>query len=210
MVRFILALLGIYLEESGVPMPVPSEISIAYIAHVLHPNPAGLIIAWVGLTVLIVFGSTNLFLLSRRFGPRFLHGRVGQAVHLTPDRIVRATRWFHRWGPLAIVIARFVPGLRWAMAVTCGTLGVSLRTYWISSALAAAIWSGLLLTIGATVGDAVAQVLVSYPWLLVLLPIPALSVVAISTIRLFYSRRAASFPIAARSPIRHISGPSGA
>ena len=193
MVRFILALIGIYLEESGVPMPVPSEISIAYLGHVLHANAAALILGWIGLTVLIVLGSTNLFALSRRVGPRLLHGRVGAALHLTPGRVERATRWFRRWGPLAIVVSRFVPGLRWAMAVTCGALGVPYRTFWLSTTASATVWAGLLLTIGLTAGDAIARVLAAHAWLWLFLPIPAACAAAVSAIRLLAASGAPSY-----------------
>lgn len=203
----VLAVIGIYLEESGIPMPVPSEISIGYVGHRLHGNPVALLVAWLGLTLLIVAGSTNLFAASRRFGPRLLNGRLAAALHLTPGRIERARRWFRRWGPLAIAVARYVPGLRWAMAVTCGSLGVSYRMFWISTGVSGAIWSGLLLTAGITVGDTIAGILIDHPWIVLLLPIPAASVVGVTIWRLLSHEGAAPFPTVAP---RHISTPGGA
>src|ERR1700738_1711798 len=97
-----LALGGVYLEESGVPMPVPSEISIAYLGHRLGPHPHWLFAAWLGLTLLVVMGSTNLFVLSRRLGPALMAGRIGAALHIRPARLAKAQRWLARWGPLAI------------------------------------------------------------------------------------------------------------
>lgn len=175
-IAVLLMLAGIYLEESGVPMPVPSEVSITYLAHRLQSNPVALVATWLGLTALIVLGSTNLFAASRRFGPRLIKGRAGRILHMTPDRLRRAQRWFRRWGPLAIVVARFVPGLRWAMAVACGTLGVSYRTFWVSTTVSALIWIGGLLLVGVTLGDWVASLIATHPWLLLLLPLPAISV----------------------------------
>lgn len=70
------------------------------------------------------------------------------------------------------------------MAVTCGTLGVSYRTYWLSSAASAAVWTGFLLTIGLSVGDTVAQALATHPWIVLLLPVPAATVVGVSLLRL--------------------------
>jgi membrane protein DedA with SNARE-associated domain len=81
-----LAVAAIYLEESGIPMPVPSEVSIGYLGQRLNGNPLALVASWLALTVLIVFGSTNLFAASRRFGPRIVSGRIGTALHLTPLR----------------------------------------------------------------------------------------------------------------------------
>jgi membrane protein DedA with SNARE-associated domain len=178
-----LAVAGVYVEESGVPMPIPSEVSIGYLGKRVGAHPGALAMAWVGLTVLVVLGATNLFAVSRRWGPRLVTGRIGTILHLTPDRLARAQRWFRRWGPLAIIVSRYVPGLRWAMAVACGTLGVEYRTFWISSGISASIWVGCLLMLGVTAGDAVARVLVAHPWLALFLPAPAVSVIASQLIR---------------------------
>jgi membrane protein DedA with SNARE-associated domain len=191
-----LAILGIYLEESAVPMPIPSEVSIGYLGGRLHGHPVTLAVAWLGLTGLIVLGSTNPFAASRRFGPRLLGGRLSIALHLTPERVERARRWFRRWGPFAIALSRFVPGLRWAMAVACGTMGVSYRIYWLSAGLSAAVWSALLLTLGTTFADPIGRFLVAHPWVVLLLPIPATVVIATTALRIFGN----SYPLPQPSP----------
>ena len=185
-----IAIAGIYLEESGVPMPVPSEVSVGYLGQRLTASPLALFASWLGLTLLIVLGSTNLFMASRRFGQRLISGRVGTALHLTPSRIAFAQSWFRRWGPLAIGVSRYVPGLRWAMAVACGILGVSYRTFWFSTAISAAIWAAVMLTLGVTVGDAVGQAITAHAWIGVLLPLPAAIVVTTALVRLVARRPA--------------------
>jgi membrane protein DedA with SNARE-associated domain len=178
-----LAVAGVYLEESGVPMPVPSEVSVGYLGQRLGAHPWALAGAWVGLTTLVALGATNLFALSRRWGPRLVSGRIGMVLHLTPDRLARAQRWFHHWGPLAIVASRYVPGLRWAMAVACGTLGVEYRIFWVSTAISASVWVGGLLVVGVTAGDAVAAMLSAHPWMVFFLPVPAATVIGSQLIR---------------------------
>jgi membrane protein DedA with SNARE-associated domain len=185
-----LALAGIYLEESGLPMPVPSEVSVGYLGQRITGNPLALFASWLGLTVLIVLGSTNLFLASRLFGQRLLTSRLGSALQLTPSRVARAQSWFGRWGPLAIGVSRYVPGLRWAMAVACGLLGVSYRTFWFSTAISAAIWAAVMLTLGVTVGDAVGQAIMAHAWIGLLLPLPAAILLTTGLVRLFMRRRA--------------------
>ena len=188
-----LALAGIYLEETGIPMPMPSEVSIGYLGQRLNGNPLALVATWIGLTVLIVLGSTNLFAAARRFGPKLVRGRLGTALHLTPSGVARAQRWFDRWGPLAIGLSRYLPGLRWGMAVACGTIGgVSYRTFWLSTAISASIWAGGLLTLGVTMGDAVGRLIAGHAWIGLLLPLPATAVVVTGLIRLTVSRAAVS------------------
>ncbi len=198
-----LAVGGIYLEESGIPLPVPSEVSIGYLGQRLRGNPLALVASWLGLTLLIMLGSTNLFAASRRFGPRLIAGRLGTALHLTPSGVERAQRWFQRWGPLAIGASRYVPGLRWGMAVACGTLGVTYRSFWLSTAISAAIWSGVLLTLGVTVGDAVGRVIAEHAWIGVLLPLPAAAAVTTGLVRLVLQRRS-SAPASAAGHISNL------
>ncbi len=180
-----LAVAGIYLEESGIPMPVPSEVGIGYLGQRVTVSPVALGATWFGLTLLIVLGSTNLYAASRRFGPALLGGRLGRALHLTPSGVARAQRWLQRWGPLAIGLSRYLPGLRWGMAVACGTLGVGYRTFWLSTAISAAVWAGGLLTLGVMVGDEVGRVIAAHAWMGLLLPLPALAVVSTGLVRLF-------------------------
>ena len=179
-----LAVAGVYLEESGIPMPVPSEVGIGYLGQRVTVNPLALGATWFGLTLLIVLGSTNLFAASRRFGPALVDGRLGKALHLTPSGVARAQRWFQRWGPLAIGLSRYVPGLRWGMAVACGTLGVRYRTFWWSTAISASVWAAALLTLGVTVGDGIARLIAEHAWVGLLLPLPAVAVVTAGLIRL--------------------------
>ncbi len=182
------AIAGIYLEESGIPMPVPSEVSVGYLGQHVDGDLLTLVAAWLGLTALIVLGSTNLFAASRRFGPKLVSGRIGAALHLTPSVVARAQRWFDRWGPLAIALSRYVPGLRWGMAVACGTLGVRYRTFWVSTAISASIWAGVFLTVGFTVGNAAGHVIAEHAWMGLLLPLPALAVVTAGVARLVISK----------------------
>ena len=205
-----LAIAGIYLEESGVPMPVPSEVSIGYLGQRDGHDPLALVAIWLGLTGVIVLGATNVFAASRRFGPRLVRGRVGRGLQLTPERVERAQQWFHRWGPLAIIVSRYVPGLRWAMAVACGSLRVPYRTFWASTAISAAVWSGLLLTAGVAFGDAIGTFALAHAWIGLLLPLPAAAVLTTLVIRVGFHLRAAAFPTAAPPRPRHISSLGGA
>ncbi|TMF31737.1 MAG: DedA family protein [Chloroflexi bacterium] len=190
-----LAVAGVYLEESGIPMPVPSEVGIGYLGQRMTVNPLALGTTWFGLTLLIVLGSTNLFAASRRFGPALVDGRLGKALHLTPSGVARAQRWFQRWGPLAIGLSRYVPGLRWGMAVACGTLGVRYRTFWWSTAISASVWAAALLTLGVTVGDGIARLIAEHAWMGLLLPLPAVAVVTAGLVRLVIVKgRATSSP----------------
>jgi membrane protein DedA with SNARE-associated domain len=194
-----IAVAGIYLEESGIPMPLPSEVSLGYLGQRLGNNPLALFATWLGLTALIVLGSTNLFMASRKLGPRLISSRIGTALHLTPSRVGRAQSWIRHWGPLAIGVSRYVPGLRWAMAVACGTLGVGYRTFWFSTTVSAAVWAGVMLTLGVTVGDTVGRAIMTHAWIGLLLPLPAAAMVTAGLVRVLARGRAAAPTVVPRA-----------
>ena len=144
--------IALYLEESGVPMPVPGDVFVMYVGRVVGRTPTGWVIAWLGLLAAVLMGATNLYLISRRWGRRLAYGRVGHAMHLTPARLRRGEEWFARYGAWALIFGRHVPGLRVPITVAAGALRVRYPVFLISVMISTAAWIGIYLTIGAVVG----------------------------------------------------------
>jgi uncharacterized membrane protein YdjX (TVP38/TMEM64 family) len=88
----------LYVEESGVPLPAPGDVFVMYVGAHVPRYLASWIIAWLGLIGIVVLGATNLFFISRKFGRRLAEGRFAEVVHLSPERLDRAERWFKRYG----------------------------------------------------------------------------------------------------------------
>ncbi len=150
------AALGLlYLEESGVPMPVPGDAFVMYLGHrVAH----GLLPS-VGISLLItgvmVLGASNLFWISRRWGRRLVEGRAGKVFHATPKRLAKAEGWFARWGPLALIFGRHIPGFRVPITIAAGIFGVRYRVFVLSVAVSTLTWSGFFLFVGSVLGGRV-------------------------------------------------------
>src|SRR5579859_5541815 len=68
---------GLYLEESGVPLPVSGDVFVVYLGHHLGGSPGELALVWLGLVATVLAGSTNLYFISRRWGRRLVEGRLG-------------------------------------------------------------------------------------------------------------------------------------
>src|SRR5438552_2316794 len=150
---------ALYIEESGLPLPAPGDVFVMYVGiHVPH-NLAAWIAAWLGLIVAVVLGATNLFLLSRRFGRRLAESQFAEYVHLSPERLARAERWFKRYGVLAIIFGRHIPGFRIPITVACGVFRVPYRLFAPSVAVSTAIWAGVVLIIGINFGPRLADLL---------------------------------------------------
>jgi membrane protein DedA with SNARE-associated domain len=155
----------LYVEESGVPLPAPGDVFVMFIGvHIPHTIWAWLV-AWFGLVLVVTLGATNLYLISRRFGRRLVHGRFAEYVHLTPERLTKAEHWFQKYGVLAIIFGRHIPGFRVPITVMAGTLGVPYRVFAPSVAVSTAIWAGVMLTLGVTIGPRVALLLHAHGWI---------------------------------------------
>ncbi|HEX9097904.1 MAG TPA: DedA family protein [Candidatus Dormibacteraeota bacterium] len=142
----------LYLEESGVPLPAPGDVFVMYVgAHV--PRYLGSwVLAWLGLIGVVVLGATNLFFISRRFGRRLAEGRFAHLVHLSPERLQRAERWFERYGVVAIIFGRHIPGFRVPITVAAGVFKVGYPVFAASVAVSTAMWAGVVMAIGVKFG----------------------------------------------------------
>jgi membrane protein DedA with SNARE-associated domain len=154
----------LYIEESGVPLPAPGDVFVMYVGvHIPHTIWAWLA-AWLGLILVVVLGATNLYFLSRRFGTRLVHSQFAEYVHLSPERLETAERWFRKYGVLAIIFGRHIPGFRVPITIASGVFEVPYRVFAPSVAVSTAIWAGVMLTLGITVGPHLAVLLNAHGW----------------------------------------------
>ena len=154
----------LYIEESGVPLPAPGDVFVMYVGTHIPQNPVAWIAAWFGLVLAVVLGSTNLYYLSKRFGTRLVRSRYAEYVHLNPERLARAEGWFKRYGVLAIIFGRHIPGFRVPITVAAGVFGVPYRVFAPSVAVSTAIWAGVMLTLGVKFGPRLAVLLQAHSW----------------------------------------------
>ena len=143
----------LYVEESGIPMPVPGDAFVFYVGHRLGSDPLQWLVAWLGFIAAVVLGSTNLYLIARRWGWRLARGRPGRIFHVTPARLERAERWFQRWGFWALLIGRHIPGMRVPLTVAAGTFEFPYRIFALAVGISAATWAAIFLFLGNQVGD---------------------------------------------------------
>jgi membrane protein DedA with SNARE-associated domain len=150
----------LYLEESGIPLPVPGDFYVAFMGRLYGHSLTSLLAAWLGIIAVVVAGSSNLYFMARRWGPAMLrHPLAGRLLHLDERRFEKTRGWFDRWGVWAIIFGRHIPGFRIAITVIAATMGVPYRVFVPSVAISTAIWAAVGLWLGATVGEAIGNVL---------------------------------------------------
>lgn len=96
--------------------------------------------------------------LARRRGARML--RLLCRISLEPDSCVRQTEnLFGRFGPRALLFAKFVPGLGAVTTALAGAFGLRRRVFVVYDALGVTAWAGAYLGLGYAFSDQLAPLI---------------------------------------------------
>jgi membrane protein DedA with SNARE-associated domain len=163
------AILLLYLEESGIPVPMPGDVLVAYIGLRSH-GPLAWIASWLAIIIAVALGATNLYLVARRWGRPLVEGRLGKAFHLTPEALRRAERSFSRWGPFALILGRHIPGARIPITIAAGILRVRYSLFIACVGVSTAIWAAIFMVIGDAIGQQLAGIVHAHPVAYLFLP----------------------------------------
>ena len=155
----------LYVEESGVPLPVPGDVYVTYLGHVAAGSASRLLLSWIAIIAVVTAGATNLYLLSRRWGPQLLEHPLASALHLSPHRLERAQGWFTRWGLLAVIFGRHIPGFRIPLTVLAGTLRFPYSRFAPAVAVSTSIWAGAFILLGDRFGRGISSLVGRHPWI---------------------------------------------
>jgi len=133
--------------------PLPAELVVPPAAHLAANEQrfsvVGVVIAaavgsWVGAAI--------LYWLARSAGRPFVL-RFGRYVFITPARVERAERWVARFGPVGVLISRFLPGVRHVIGIPAGMLTMNFALYSIYTLLGSAVYCGFLAWLGVVAGQ---------------------------------------------------------
>ncbi len=146
-------LLGLFLfltvEEAGVPLWfLPGDTLVIAAGARSGRTPGGTVLILLAATLGVCLGSSVLYAIARR-GGRPLLDQYGPALHLNASRVTTVEGWFHRYGALAIVVGRLIPGFRTPTTVLAGLLAVPYSVFAPATAVAAVLWAALYFFAGA-------------------------------------------------------------
>jgi membrane protein DedA with SNARE-associated domain len=74
-------------------------------------------------------------------GGRPLLERRGRWLHLTPERLDRAERWFNRWGNVGVLVGRITPLVRSFVSIPAGVFEMPLAPYALYTLVGSAVWA---------------------------------------------------------------------
>lgn len=144
----------LFIEESGVPVPLPGDVMVMFAGYQVSQEALDWWQALLGLVLVVVAGSSVLYWVARRFGLRLVQ-RWGHRVHCPPARIEAVRPLMERYGPLAIIFGRHIPGLRVPITVFAGILRFNYPLFVASVAVSTVVWASFFLYVGYRIGPEV-------------------------------------------------------
>ena len=141
---------GIFIESAGVPFPGEALLlaAAAWAAARHHSIVLVVLFAFVGATA----GADVGYLLGYRGGRPFVE-RFGSTLRIKPDHIARAELFFARHGDKAVLLARFILGLRTWGSMLAGMARMPFWRFQAFSALGGLVWATVIGVAGYVVGS---------------------------------------------------------
>ena len=138
--------LNVLAQQLGLPVPVVPTLLVAG-AVAASGKMSGSAIYALAVAACLIADST-WYTAGRRYGGRVMS--LLCRVSLSPDSCVSRTQGaFERWGPKALLVAKFVPGLALIAPPLAGATRMEFGRFLIFSVLGATLWVGSALAAGA-------------------------------------------------------------
>jgi membrane protein DedA with SNARE-associated domain len=87
------------------------------------------------------------------YGGRPYLERHGRWLHITPDKLDKAERWFDRWGDWAVLVSRVTPVVRSFISIPAGIAEMRLGRYTVLTFLGTLPWCFGIAAAGLALGS---------------------------------------------------------
>jgi membrane protein DedA with SNARE-associated domain len=134
-------------------IPVPSEVIQLFAGYLVSLHRMSLAAAVSAGVLGNLLGSWIAWGVGYRGGRPFVE-RYGHLVHVTPERLARAERWFDERGELTVLIGRCLPLVRTFISLPAGIARMPFWRFTIFTLIGCVPWVLGLTLIGVQVGPA--------------------------------------------------------
>jgi membrane protein DedA with SNARE-associated domain len=132
-------------------LPIPEETILILAGYLVWDGQLRLPIVLVVGLVSAILGDNLGYWLGRELGRRAIE-RYGHWVFVTTKRLDATQRIVARYGPLAVFVARFIPGFRFLAGPVAGITGVRPLPFVVANVLGASLYVPAAVGIGYAIG----------------------------------------------------------
>lgn len=144
----------LFLEESGVPLPVPGDVYLAFIGYQVSRGTIPYWVAFLMFLLSVLAGSSILYYVSARWGKKLV-SKLGIYMHVDQNKLKDIEGDFKKYGIFLIIFGRHIPGFRVPITIFSGVSGVPYRTFILGTFISVIFWIAFYLAIGAKLGKSV-------------------------------------------------------
>ena len=145
-----LGLFALMLLES-MALPIPSEVFLPMAGYLVYAGKMSFGAALTVSTLGGLAGSLIIFYLALILGRPVVYS-IARKVGVSKDSLAKSEGWLSGKGSVAVLIARFIPGIRSTISVPAGALKMNVLRFSIVTVLGSLGWSFLLMYIGYSIG----------------------------------------------------------
>jgi membrane protein DedA with SNARE-associated domain len=133
-------------------LPIPDETLMAYAGFLAFQGKMNYL-----LTIMAAFlgtscGVTIGYSLGRTFGNPFIK-KYADRMHVHPNDIREAEKFYNKYGRFALFIGYFIPGIRHLTAIFAGTSLMPYGTFALFAYTGGFLWTIILVNIGYLLGE---------------------------------------------------------
>ena len=133
-------------------IPFPSEIVIPPAAYLAAAGDLNVFLVVLSATAGAICGALINYGLAIWIGRalvyKFVNSRLGHALLLSEEKIVRAEGYFVKYGALSTLIGRLVPAVRQLISIPAGLARMPLGSFVLFTAIGATAWNSILAALG--------------------------------------------------------------
>ncbi len=152
---YLLLFLLVFLDNAGVPLPgEPSLLAFGFVARTGHLDLGlGVMAASMG----AMAGDNMSYWLGRLGGQRILRAYCRMTLG-SGDCVSKAMAYYHRWGPVTVIVGRFIMGARAFLMPLAGSAQMPYGTFLLFDGPGALLWSSVYIVVGYALGNQVEMV----------------------------------------------------
>lgn len=132
--------------------PIPSELVLPLAGFTIGEGQMTWAEALGWTTAGAVVGACLLYWVARAFGRERTIRWMAMLPLVDEDDGDAAHRWFDRYGKVAVLTGRCIPGVRSLISIPAGTSGMAFGTFFVYTLLGTLVWNVVLIGLGYLLG----------------------------------------------------------
>lgn len=133
--------------------PIPSELILPLAGFTASRGSFDLVAVILATTGGSLVGALLLYWLGAALGAERLARWADRIPLMSADDVEKAMTWFHRFGPVAVFVGRFIPIVRSLISIPAGVARMRLWLFLLLTTIGSGLWNTLFVVLGYVLGE---------------------------------------------------------